>query len=94
MIGVGGGMADKAGDNEGGELNEERMRWDDLEVSASMIVERSPEVGGSVESACNTGGATPRSGINWAIIRENDDNYLRIQSYHYRHEIDSRSEVD
>ena len=47
-------MADKAGDRGGGEFDEERMCWDIFEVSASKIVERSAEIGGPGESACNT----------------------------------------
>jgi hypothetical protein len=49
-------------------------------VSTSRIVERFAEIGGPGESARNTGGAMPRSGVNQEIIRENDDNHLRIQS--------------
>lgn len=70
MIGGGGGITGKAGDDDGEGLDEEGSRLDIPEVSASRIVERSAKIGGPGESARKTGAVVPKLSVNEMHYRE------------------------
>jgi hypothetical protein len=67
------------------------------DISASRIVERSVEMGGTGESARNIGGAIPETRFSYKKTVENEKTYLKIELYHHRQEIDlndPRSEME